>query len=102
MAWMGRLSNKCLLEVIYKCLDGRTAADDPADAGRFVLADAYKVPGGGRVFDLMALPDAAKYAAWADDAPICQRGTCAGCGSLVMSVAKHAVCPACDTPVDCT
>lgn len=105
IAWLSGMSHKQFAEFFYDAVAKRITSDFKEEEGHFVLADTSQFPCEGRETDFIALPDTAKYDhdwVWADDSPICQSGDCLGCGSVVRSIAKHAICPLCYEEVYCT
>ena len=98
--YLTTLNDKQFAELFYEAVAGRNTSDSRRWGGHFVLADAEKVDGEPWAVDFIAL--SADAAVWGDDAPICQSGTCTGCGSPVRSWSKQARCPVCGAQIYCT
>lgn len=94
LKWVATLSDKQFAEFFYEATHGRDTSDIPDEGGHFVLADVARIESGWEI-NYIAVPQ--DYDEWIDDAPICQEGECAQCGSVVRSWAKDLVCPVCGT-----
>ncbi|PHR88857.1 MAG: hypothetical protein COA78_36185 [Blastopirellula sp.] len=102
ISWIESLTDKQFVDFFYRAVANRSTSDLPEWSGHFVLADAEKVTDEPWDVDFIALPDPNEYEEWVDNAPICQSGNCPTCGNAVRSVAKHVVCPVCNSIVYCT
>ena len=103
IAWLNAMSHKQFAEFFYRAVSDRNTSDVAEWDGHFILADAEHVPDEDWDVDMIALHDPDEYdTGWADDSPLCQSGTCPNCGANVRSVAKHALCPVCNSKTYCT
>ena len=93
--YMRTLGDKELAELFYEATRDRPNSDVSSARRHFVLADVSLEEGQKWHLDVIALHDPAKYAEWAPNSPVCQWGTCEGCGFAVKSWAKHMLCPVC-------
>lgn len=104
LTYLTGLSDKAFVEFFYEAVRDRVTSDIKEGHGHLILADAEKAPDGERWdIEFLALHDRQNYSAeWGDDSPICQSGTCHGCGQIVRSWAKKAICPVCGAQASCT
>jgi hypothetical protein len=102
LSYLSELSDKAFAEFFYEAVRERITSDSKEWHGHMILADAQQVDDEPWDIDFIALHDRQQYAAWDDDAPICQSGTCSNCGQRLRSWAKSACCPVCGQSVYCT
>jgi len=97
--WVAGMTEKQFVEFFYRAVRAQRSRHSDEEEARFVLADGSD----GEQPTFIALHDDEQYpSGFADDAPLCQFGTCDECGADVLSVAKHALCPLCGARVYCT
>jgi predicted Zn-ribbon and HTH transcriptional regulator len=97
------MTDSQFVEFFYAAVAGRDTSEIEGERGHFVIANTSQMPGEERDTVFLALPDPDEYSLkWADESPICQTGQCVECGSSVRSIAKHAICPICESKVYCT
>ncbi|QVL30740.1 hypothetical protein KIH39_18020 [Telmatocola sphagniphila] len=103
LAWLSSMTDKQFVDFFYEAASNRDTSEIDGERGHFVLANTSKVPGEERDTVFLAMPNPINDSdGWSKDCPICQTGQCTECGSLVRSIAKHAICPVCEAKVYCT
>jgi hypothetical protein len=119
MKWFKNLTDKQLVEFFYQAVQGRRNVSGNSEVynqEHFVLALASRtrdvIYSDDFIYDpfteveefgpwepwkirVLALHSREKYSdGWADEAPICQAGTCV-CGHATLCYAKYGECPVC-------
>lgn len=96
VAYLRTLADKELAELFYEAIRDRPSLESPAERRHLVLAEVSRDEEGKWDLEVISPADAAD-GKWAVGVPICQAGTCDGCGLQVRSWAKHMVCSVCGT-----
>ena len=87
MTWLSGLTEKQLAEVFHE------ARPNQSSDSRIVLALARRVE--DEPWEISLIGMNAGGEPWADDALLCQDGSCFQCDSRVTSWAKRMICPVC-------
>ena len=91
--YLRALADKELAEVFYEATRDRPSSDVAEAKRHFVLGEVSLEEG---KWDLEVIsPADAADGPWASGVPICQSGTCDGCGLQLRSWAKHMSCSVC-------
>ncbi len=99
LQWISGLSEHQFANLFYEAAKAQRATHPDEEEAKFVLADASDE----EQVAFIGLADDEHYPeGFADDAPLCQFGTCPECEADVLSVAKNALCPICGEKVYCT
>ena len=93
--YLRALADKELAELFYEATRERPSSDVAEARRHFVLGDASLDDGAWSV-EVISPADEA-HGPWAAGVPICQSGTCDGCGLQIRSWAKHMLCSVCGT-----